>query len=417
MVTVTGGANIASDNTCAAGSADTMGISVAFTIADDGFFTLSFRGLGLDDQSAVLIWSGDADLTDACSSWAATSGFWSGFMEAGDYTAVITSNNGAADACGEFSATLTPVYYDAEGVTDTWVAPCNAFLSGFWAAQVTFTPAADGFFNVYGVGRQDGVDTGSVFADSLVLATADLPTNFSSAGEICNATDNAIAYDVAGLGYPLVAGTEYTFLIKDADTDGEIMVYVNFAETVDPVYPDCDNMDYADQADWSPRPNIPAVSVVTECTEDTSEYYFDVRHSMYDTEVFVVVDTVGCGNPDDDRSDVDGAIALYYGHKGSERTADAPAVAPEACEDFIIAGDSGDGGAVFYWFPANAGLTLVPTTYSSGASGVYWLSEATYDIVGCVPANPFLPVEPTGGDSDNAIVAVVSSVFFLLALF
>jgi hypothetical protein len=419
-IELTGGVSVDTDNVCEAGAADTWGVATEFTTEEDGFYTVVFRGLGVNDESAVLLFEGEATADAPCDAVVATATVWSGFLPAATYTAVVTSNGGAADACGEFGATVIQTEYEFMGVTDTQFQPffntggfCGAQGSTAWAFMMTFTPEADGTFTFFGTGRMDGEDTGFVIPN-FVIATDDLGFNITNITEICDNADSFIVNDLTAGGYVLTGGVEYTVALYDFDTAGEIMVWANANEVAEVEFPECDNMDYDDQADFL-RPNVPAVSVTTECEEGTSEHQFDVRITSFETDQFVVVDTVGCANPDETRSNVDGAVILYYGAVGTERDGDTPAVAPEdVCENFIIAGDSGDGGAVFYWFPANEDLTIVPTTYSSSGSGVYTLTVQGYDIVGCVPANPFLP-EPIE-DPANILTFVASALIFIALL-
>jgi hypothetical protein len=420
-VMVVGGVNVDTDNTCAAGTADTYGVHVAFT-ATAGFYTIASQGVGEFRSSgsyAVLVFQGDATLDSPCDAYLTFRSAWTGWLDAGDYNIVVTSNNGAADACGEFGVTVHENEYELTGTVDTWIQTgtfvdpsCFAGTNNH-VALIPYTPAADGTFLFAGVGRINDTDSGPV-APFFIAPTADLPTNFSSADSYCEASVNFVTYDVTAQGYVLTGEVEYTLAFQDFDTPGGVMIFANAFEVAEIVYPDCDELLNDQQNDWL-RPDVPATSITTECVEGTTEYKFDVRHFTFDFDAFVVVDTVSCTNPDDDRSNVDGAVVLYYGAQGTPAEGDDPAVAPEPCDNFIIAGDSGDGGAVFYWFPADEDLTVVPTTYSTTTSEIYTLTVASYEIAGCVPANPYLVVdEPaTDGVSVVALLSVLMAIVLL----
>ena len=86
------------------------------------------------------------------------------------------------------------------------------------------------------------------------------------------------------------------------------------------------------------RPDVPALDVTDECTEGEDEYTYGLHRFEFNETHFVIVDILSCtaeGN-----GIADGAVVFYYGEPETPPPGDCP-------DEFILSGDSGEGGAVY----------------------------------------------------------------------
>jgi hypothetical protein len=334
----------------------------------------------------------------------------------GQYAVVVTGEGPVGNgAQGIFAANLVAADSTGTtvGATTTWfvpdtaanVAACDFGGTGVQFKTYTFTATVTAVhdINVY--------FANSSFSNSLTVSAAVYtgiwpPVGFTGTLDPCNGTFIASAYGDSGDRYttvtiPLTSGSQYTVAFSGTDVDE-----IGFYGVV--IGPTIFKTTTGSPTNWN-APTVPALATSTTCTDSGTAKNYDITIITAEYTTYIV---------DTGVADFDTASVLYYGNN-----LPTPTAPPSTCANFLIVGDTGDGGPLaFQGIVPTFNYTVIVTGYSSG-SGAYTLWALTGVQLGIIPPPPTTTgVPPPTGDTDSegspAATNVVSVVLLLVcALF
>jgi hypothetical protein len=329
----------------------------------------------------------------------------------GQYVIVITAEGPAGTGTqGIFAANL--VAADSTGTTvgasTMWTVPdtavniaaCDSGSTPVPFKTYTFTATVTAVhdINVY--------FSNSSFSNSFTVSAAVYtgvwpPVGFTGVLDPCNGTFVAAVYGDFGDRYttvtlPLTSGNMYTVAFSGTAADE-----IGFYGVV--IGPTIFKTTTGSPTNWN-APTVPALATSTTCTDSGTAKNYDITIITAEYTTYIV---------DTGVADFDTAAVLYYGNNVAVGT-----TPPSTCTNFLIVGDTGDGGPLaFQGIIPGFNYTVIVTGYGSG-SGDYTLWALTGVQLGVIPPPPTttgVPI-PTGETTEEGSPAAINAVSVVLLL-
>jgi hypothetical protein len=329
----------------------------------------------------------------------------------GQYVIVITGEGPVGTGTqGIFAANLVAADSTGTtvGATSMWKVPdtaanlgtCTSYSTPVQFKTYTFTATRSAVhdINVY---FSNNTFTNSFTVSAAVYTGTFPPVGATGTIESCNGTFIASTYGDSGDRYttvtiPLTSGSIYTVAFSGTDTDE-----IGFFGVV--IEPTIYKTTAGSPNNWN-SPSVPALATSTVCTDTGSTKLYDATIITAEYTTYIM---------DTGVASFDTAAVLYYGNNLG-----TPTTPPSTCVNFLIVGDTGDGGPLaFQGIVPGFNYTVIVTGYSSG-SGAYTLWALTGVQLGVIPPPPTttgVPL-PTGDTNDEGSPAAINAVSIALLL-
>jgi hypothetical protein len=402
--------------TCTVGSAANPDRFVKFNLTFPANFVIDVQAMfekGFNSRGIVLIYPGLPDVTVAnfntCSSLVFGRASSSSvppvrefvYLTNGTYTFIV-SGDGTNLTSKRFAIQVTRALWTADTTAspNAWETPyntnsdCTSTSSGYVARYrtYTYTPATTGSYNFEVQFIANGNEQAD-FYGVMAIYNGNYP-NVTGSNET-NPCDGNLYYAGVGsstdgyvgiYGANLTANVNYTIVVSgwQGDDFGPFGFFVR-----NPIVGDTSNAPQTYN-----KPTIPALGVTTNCSQTGSLYKWNIYTFTAYFPLYIV----------DISANYDSAAVLYQGLGNT--------TVPPTCENFLIDGDTGDGGPLVAYTTPGQNYTVVITGYSSGSG--------RYQVLSIGGTGLALPPASTTGDmttgEESSFAAVLAPVFALFAM-
>jgi len=388
---------------------------VKFNLTFPANFVIDVQAMfekGFNSRGIVLIYAGLPDVTVAnfntCSSLVYGRASSSSvppvremvYLNNGTYTFIV-SGDGTNLTSKRFAIQVTRALWtdDTTNSANAWATPyntattCTSTSSGYVSKfkTYTYTPATTGSYNfeaqfLSGNQQVDFYGVMAIYNGNYPNVTGTNETNPCDGNLYYAGVGSSTDGYVAIYGANLTANVNYTIVVSgwQGDDFGTFGFFVR-----NPIVGDNSNSPLTYN-----KPTIPALGVTTNCTQTGSLYKWNIYTFMAYYPLYIV----------DINANYDSGAVLYQGLGNNT-------VAP-SCENFLIAGDTGDGGPLVAYTTPGQNYTVVITGYSSGSG--------RYEVVIIGGTGLALPPASTTGDmttgEESSFATVLAPIFALLAM-